>query len=346
MYVLGALPDIDTDTWSLINTDVEFIQEFKSLEREYDRINIWINSPGGRITDGMAMINTIRNSKKDVHTYNLGLAASMGAVLLISGKTVHAPADSIVMIHNALGGVIGNKQEIRDYADMLEVYELAIVKMIAGKTGQSEGDIISKYFDGKDHFMLGEDAYNDGLIDKLETYDTELPDGAQNMSYDQIINLFSNHKSEQTMSLKDWFGTPTSSDEKQIVKIPASELNQLRSDAEEAVQQISSLTEENENLRGQMNTLSQEKDAAVENLQKSTENHAAALKAEQDAHAATQKAFDDFKAGSADTHTEVNHAEDTVNGGKQEPTSQIRKDEEKAKAQGKKIHESKSKTTK
>lgn len=338
MYVLGSIPDMDEETWTIINTDKEFINEFKDLESNYDRINIWINSPGGRVTDGMAMINTIRNSTKDVHTYNLGLAASMGAVLLLSGKTVHAPADSIIMLHTASGRVEGNKTEVREYADMLEVFETAIISMVATRSGQSAADIGKKYFDGKDHFMTGQTAFDDGLIDDLATYELDLPVNAASMSFTELANHFSTDKST-IMSLKDFFNKPSNTDGNEIVNISAAELNTLKADSVEALATIENLSTENVTLTATVATITGEKEAAEASLQQAITDHTTATTAAVEALALVKAEFEAFKAASGDDHSNAGHTDDGNLGEPPAgPVSQIRKDEAAAKALGEKIH--------
>jgi len=338
LYVLGAIPDLDWNTYDLINTDDEFINAFKELEREYDRINIKINSPGGVITDGLAMYNTIKASKKDIHTYNLGLAASMGSVLLLAGKTIHAPASSITMIHSAMGGVVGNKDEIRDYADMLEVYESAIIKTISSRLKKSDDEVRNQFFDGKDHFMTGDKAHSLGLVDVLEDFDADVPDGVSNMTYDQIVNHYSKSNKSQKMDLKAFF-SGTAKAEKNTVEVEAKELEQLRTASEEAVNKIDALEAETATLTAEIDSLkataktSQEKQVAAENALKASQE---TLATEQAAHKATTESFEAFKGEAGATHTSVEKDADDYNGGGAEMT-QIQKDEAAARAQGEKI---------
>lgn len=331
LYIYGAIPSLDWNTYELINTDREFLDQFKALEKDYDRINIHINSPGGVITDGLVMFNTIKSSKKEIHTYNDGLAASMASVLLLAGDVVHAPASSIIMIHSALGGVIGNKNEIRDYADMLEVYEEAIINAMSAKAGKKAEDIRTQYFDGKDHFMTGEQAAKAGLIDVLEDYSADLPEGVSNMTYDQIVNHYSQHKSDKIMNLIDFFSGKAKA-EKNTVEVEAAQLEQLRTASEEAVNKIAGLESEKAALNTQLESLKAEKSTAEASL-KTVQD---ALAAEQAAHKVTSDAFEAFKKEPGATHTSIPKEGDAFQGSG-EPESQIRKDEAAARAKGESI---------
>lgn len=89
-------------------------------------IEVEINSPGGIVTDGNAMVNALREHPATVHTYNLGEAASMGSVLLLAGDRVFIPDNSMTFIHKPLTIAIGNAEDMRDTADNLDKFEKAI----------------------------------------------------------------------------------------------------------------------------------------------------------------------------------------------------------------------------
>ena len=95
-------------------TAKRFVSEFKELEKTCSRVNIHINSPGGSVFDGLAIFNAIQQSKVQIHTYNDGLAASMGAIILLSGGTVHSAKNALVMLHSPMGGVYGTEKDIQN----------------------------------------------------------------------------------------------------------------------------------------------------------------------------------------------------------------------------------------
>lgn len=136
------------------------------------------------------------------------------------------------------------------------------------------------------------------------------------------------------MSLKDWFGGPENSDTKEV-KIPASELNKLKADAQEAVDQLDTLTKEKNQLSEQ-----------VENLKKEASDAKAALQSEKSEHEKTKNAFEAFKKESGETHTTVDHKEDTVGGSsKSSENNPIRSAEAKAREEGERIFNSKQSKT-
>jgi len=94
-----------------------------------DIIEIEINSPGGVITEGMAMINALREHGATIHTYNVGQAASMGSVLLLSGDRIFIPDNAMTFIHKPLNIVLGNADDMRKMAGELDKFEDALVNV-------------------------------------------------------------------------------------------------------------------------------------------------------------------------------------------------------------------------
>lgn len=132
-------------------------------------IQMFINSPGGHITAGMAIIDTMNYIKPDVSTTAVGLAASMGTMLLIhgaKGKRFVLP-NSKVHIHQPLGGVEGQASDIEIEArEILKIRE-QLYKMLSEKTGQSVAQI-TKDAD-RDKYFTAKEAKAYGLVDKIIT---------------------------------------------------------------------------------------------------------------------------------------------------------------------------------
>ena len=130
-------------------------------------ISLYINSPGGSVTDGMAIYDTINFIKSDVSTICIGMAASMGAFLLSSGtkgKRYSLP-NSEIMIHQPLGGVEGQATEIKIVAEHILKLKDKLNKLLAFNTGK-DIKIIEKDTD-RDNYMSADEALNYGLIDKI-----------------------------------------------------------------------------------------------------------------------------------------------------------------------------------
>lgn len=130
-------------------------------------ISLYINSPGGSVTAGMAIYDTMNFIKSDVSTICIGMAASMGAFLLSSGqkgKRLSLP-NSEVMIHQPLGGVQGQATEIKIVAEHIIKTKNKLNKILAKNTGNNIEQIEKDT--ERDNFMSAEEAKNYGLIDKI-----------------------------------------------------------------------------------------------------------------------------------------------------------------------------------
>ncbi len=130
-------------------------------------IQLYINSPGGSITAGFAIYDTMNYIKSDVSTICIGMAASMGSFLLAAGKKGkrYALPNSEVMIHQPLGGTKGQSVDIQIYANRLIRTRDSLNKIYSEKTGQPI-EIIQKDTD-RDNFMSADEAKEYGIIDKV-----------------------------------------------------------------------------------------------------------------------------------------------------------------------------------
>ena len=133
----------------------------------HDDISIYINSPGGSVSSGLAIYDTMNFVKSDVSTICVGMAASMGAFLLSSGKKGKrfALPNSEIMIHQPLGGAQGQATEIKIVCEHILDLKNKLNKILAKNTGKSL-KIIEKDTD-RDNYMSSLDAVNYGLIDKI-----------------------------------------------------------------------------------------------------------------------------------------------------------------------------------
>ena len=132
-------------------------------------ISFYINSPGGSVTAGMAIYDTMQYIKCDVSTICIGLAASMGAFLLAAGtkgKRIALP-HSEIMIHQPLGGAQGQASDIKIRAELILRTRDMLNKILSEKTGQPI-ERIEKDTD-RDNFMTAEQALEYGLIDRIIT---------------------------------------------------------------------------------------------------------------------------------------------------------------------------------
>ena len=130
-------------------------------------INIYINSPGGMVTAGLAIYDTMRFIKPDISTICVGMAASMGAVLLSAGTKGkrYALPNAEIMIHQPLGGFQGQASDIKINADHILEIKDRLNHILAEATGQDLA-VIEKDTD-RDNYMSAADAADYGLIDKV-----------------------------------------------------------------------------------------------------------------------------------------------------------------------------------
>ena len=132
-------------------------------------ISLYINSPGGSVTDGMAIYDTMQYIKCDVSTICMGMAASMGAFLLAAGAKGkrYALPNSDIMIHQPLGGAQGQATDIMIHAEHIVRTKKKLNTILAEKTGQPY-DVIVRDTE-RDNFMTAQQAMEYGLIDKVIT---------------------------------------------------------------------------------------------------------------------------------------------------------------------------------
>ncbi|MEO6079242.1 MAG: ATP-dependent Clp endopeptidase proteolytic subunit ClpP [Steroidobacteraceae bacterium] len=140
---------------------------FLESENPDKDIALYINSPGGHVTAGLAIYDTMQFIKPNVSTICIGQAASMGAVLLAGGakgKRFALP-DSRIMIHQPLGGMQGQAADMEIHAREILYTRDRLNQILALHTGQSEEKI--KHDTDRDNFMRAEDAVSYGLIDQV-----------------------------------------------------------------------------------------------------------------------------------------------------------------------------------
>ena len=140
---------------------------FLEMEDPDAEISMYINSPGGSVTDGMAIYDTMRYIRPKVRTVCLGMAASMGAFLLMAGEKGKRCAlpNSEVMIHQPLGGASGQATDVQIRAEWLLKTKEKMIRMKAEMTGQPE-EVIRRDLE-RDHFLSAQEALEYGIIDEI-----------------------------------------------------------------------------------------------------------------------------------------------------------------------------------
>ena len=151
---------------AVANTVVAQLLYLEGKDQDKD-ICLYINSPGGSVSAGLAIYDTMNYIKCDVSTICIGLAASMGAFLLSSGtkgKRFSLP-NSEIMIHQPLGGVKGQASDIKIQAEQILKIKSKLNKILAENTGKTVEEV-EKDTD-RDNYLSAEDALEYGIIDKI-----------------------------------------------------------------------------------------------------------------------------------------------------------------------------------
>ena len=155
--------EVNDATASLVVAQLLFLD---SEDPDKD-INLYINSPGGSVTAGMAIYDTMQYTKADVSTICVGMAASMGAFLLSSGAKGkrYALPNSEIMIHQPSGGAKGQETEIRIVAENILKTRNRLNEILAANTGKSVEEISRDT--ERDNYMTAQEAVAYGLIDSV-----------------------------------------------------------------------------------------------------------------------------------------------------------------------------------
>ena len=160
IFMTGPVEDIGAN---LVVAQLLFLE----AENPDKDIHLYINSPGGSVTAGLSIYDTMQFIKPDVSTLCLGQAASMGAVLLAGGAKGkrHALPNSRMMIHQVLGGFQGQASDIEIHTQEILTIKKKLNDILASHTGQKVDKIIKD--SDRDNFMSPDEAVKYGLIDSL-----------------------------------------------------------------------------------------------------------------------------------------------------------------------------------
>lgn len=191
------------------------VRELEAIDT--DVITVRIHSPGGYITEGLAMYNALRSAKKPVHVYIDGICASMATVVAMAAAKGHlyTPDNALWMIHKPWGGTEGNATQLREYADTLDVLEQSMISAYTATGRLTEERIREILATGKDHYFTGAEAVAEGIAD-VQT---------QPVKAAASVDLSSLHKpAGQHQSLYEFYAvnaaiTPQSNQEEMCMKL-------------------------------------------------------------------------------------------------------------------------------
>ena len=154
--------EINDNTANIVVAELLYLDSLNS-----DDISLYINSPGGSITSGMAIYDTMNFIKSNVSTICVGIAASMAAFILVSGEKGkrYILPNAEVMIHQPLGGIQGQATEIKIAAERILKLKKKLNSILSKKTGKSI-EIIDADTE-RDYYMNSEEALKYGIVDKI-----------------------------------------------------------------------------------------------------------------------------------------------------------------------------------
>jgi len=187
------------------NTSFHFVNLVKKLEKQYNRINVHINSPGGYISEGLAMFNALKASTAEIHTYNDALTASMGSIIFLAGTT-HMPKTAIFHLHSASTWVSGNKFDLQQAIEELETFEKTLIAAISSRVDMTDEEIEAKWFDGKEYYYNGAEAQALGFIDHIDESTVQPPANKatlENMAFEKVVALYQQEPEENKRSFID-----------------------------------------------------------------------------------------------------------------------------------------------
>jgi len=188
-------------------TDLSFIKKLRELEEKYNRINIRINSPGGSMFHGNAIITAMQSSKAEIHTYNDGLAASMAGDIWLAGSTRHMAKNSLLMIHAPSSIVWGNAKQMRQEAMVLDKFEHTAIVILAEATGMSEEEVKAQFYDYEDHWFTAKECQELNFISEAEEYEVEeIAENVSQMTHHQLVKLFAEQGDEEAKTWLDKIG--------------------------------------------------------------------------------------------------------------------------------------------
>lgn len=161
VIILGE--EIDDNVASMVTAELLFLE----AEDPDKDISLYINSPGGSVSSGLAIYDTMNYIKPDVSTICVGLAASMGAFLLSSGKKGkrYALPNSEIMIHQPLGGYQGQATDIKIHAENILKTKAKLNEMLSANTGRPLEEI--ERDTERDNFMTASEAMEYGIVDQV-----------------------------------------------------------------------------------------------------------------------------------------------------------------------------------
>ena len=179
------------------------VSELSALAATHESIEVRINSKGGDVFSGIAIYNALKSSPANITIYIDGLAASIAAIIALCGKPLYMSRHARLMLHEVSAGEYGSAATLRRTAEMVERLQIELATMIADRLKKTPEEINATYFDGVDHWMTAQEAFELHLIDGIYDMTTAAPpttteeiyqftnrliaDNTNNMLYEELI---------------------------------------------------------------------------------------------------------------------------------------------------------------
>lgn len=161
--------DIVSEGWRYYEDETSAVSFRNALSElgEVEELEIHINSGGGDVFEAVAIFNMIKRHKAKVDVYIDGLAASAASVIAMAADSIHMPANSMLMIHNAWSGFVGNHHELRDFADKLEkINDTAVKQSYIDKNPEINVEELTRLMD-QETWLSADEAFEMGLVDEV-----------------------------------------------------------------------------------------------------------------------------------------------------------------------------------
>ncbi len=162
IYIYGNIGDTWSDDDTIAST---FVRDLAALDA--DTIILRINSFGGSVVDGLAIYNALKRHPAAVDVHVDGVAISCASYIAMAGDTITIAANAQMMIHAPWGYAVGNSEQLREQADVLDRYAAALASGYADKSGMSPAAVMSTLLEGADHWYSAQEAVDAGFADTV-----------------------------------------------------------------------------------------------------------------------------------------------------------------------------------
>lgn len=145
-------------------TAKDFINDLKKIDGK--NITLSINSPGGSVFDALAIFNALRNSGKQITVRVMGIAASAASYIAMAGDKIVMPENTFMMVHNPIGGICGNAEEMREMADILDKVGASLTATYVKRTGKPQEEVEALL--AAESYLTAQECLDLGLADEIE----------------------------------------------------------------------------------------------------------------------------------------------------------------------------------